>query len=329
MNEQQVLSEENYQAQMEQKVVPFLKNHKIEEYLEREPGKKIYCVRYQAAKPKGIILISHGFTETAEKYQEMIYYFVQAGYDTCIIEHCGHGRSYRMSQDLSLVNIDHYERYVEDLLFAARHAKKQNPKLPLYLYGHSMGGGIGAAAAAREPEQFQKLILSSPMIRPSTGQVPWYLTRAIADGCCRIGKSSGYVIGQHAYEPGETFETSAATSRCRFAYYQQFREKEPLFQMNGASYAWLREAGKLNHYLRRKAWKQIQAPVLLFQAEQDDFVSNQEQERFVDRLNQRAQTKKQEPAARLVRMPGTKHEIYLSHSDVLTLYLAEIRKFLE
>ena len=44
--------------------------------------------------------------------------------------------------------------------------------MKIYLYGHSMGGGIAAAVAARAPEMFEKVILSSPMIRPLTGGVP-------------------------------------------------------------------------------------------------------------------------------------------------------------
>lgn len=61
-------------------------------------------------------------------------------------EHCGHGRSYRMCSDtgdLSLVHVD-------DLLFVSRRAA-EFPELPVCLYGHSMGGGIAAAAAAQAP----------------------------------------------------------------------------------------------------------------------------------------------------------------------------------
>ena len=73
-------------------------------------------------------------------------------------EHCGHGRSYRLCSDtgdLSLVHIDDYQRYVDDLLFVSRLAAQEFPELPICLYGHSMGGGIAACAAAQEPRIFQ------------------------------------------------------------------------------------------------------------------------------------------------------------------------------
>lgn len=36
---------------------------------------KIHVKRYLADDPKGVVVISHGFTEGAPKYEEMIYYF--------------------------------------------------------------------------------------------------------------------------------------------------------------------------------------------------------------------------------------------------------------
>ena len=129
-----------------------------------------------------------------------------------------------------------------------------------------MGGGLAAAEAAQEPELFTKVVLSSPMIRPATGNILWPVAKQIAFGACQQGKGAEYVVGQHPYEGRENFETSSSTCKVRFEYYQDKKEKEPLFQTNGASYSWLYQAGRLNRYLQRKAWKQIQAPVLIFQS---------------------------------------------------------------
>ena len=90
-----ILKEQDYQEQMEHVVEPYLHSRERELWLEREHGKKIYVRCYQAKKAKGILLISHGFTETSEKYKELIYYFLRGGYHVYIPEHCGHGHSYR------------------------------------------------------------------------------------------------------------------------------------------------------------------------------------------------------------------------------------------
>ena len=88
-----------------------------------------------------------------------------------------------------------------------------------------MGGAIGTIAAAWEPDLFQKIILSSPMIRPLTGNVPWPLTVAIAQTECFVGRAKKYVIGQKPYEGNETLETSAAVSEARFTRYNEIRKR--------------------------------------------------------------------------------------------------------
>ena len=230
-----ILKEQDYQEQMEHVVEPYLHSKERELWLEREHGKQIYVRCYQAKKARGVVLISHGFTETSEKYKELIYYFLRGGYHVYIPEHCGHGRSYRLVEDPSLVHVDSYKRYVADLLFVARTAKKEHKNLKLYLFGHSMGGGIAAAAVAAKPKLFERLVLSSPMIRPLSGKVPWHDARTIATAFCKAGQAKRYVAGQKPYSGPRRFENSSSTSRVRYEYYRAKKEKEPLFQMNAAS----------------------------------------------------------------------------------------------
>lgn len=317
-----ILKEEHYGGEMERSVLPYLQARGTQLWLEREAGKRIFCMRYLADSPVGVVLISHGFTESAEKYQESIYYFLQKGYHVYCVEHCGHGHSYRLTEDLSLVHVDTYRRYTADLLFAADTARRENKALPLFLYAHSMGGGIGAAAAAEAPEYFSRVVLSSPMIRPLTEPVPWPAAKMIAGVCCALGKKAGYVMGQKPYGGMERFEESASTSCARFTYYQEKRAAEPLYQTSAASYGWLRSAGKLNHYLRTEGWKRISAPVLLFQAESDSFVSKPEQEWFIKKLCDRG------VEARLVKPAGTKHEICNAEESIMVKYWEEVFGFM-
>ncbi len=318
-----ILKEQDYQEQMEQVVEPYLSSKKQELWFERESGRKIYCRFYQAKNPKGVLLISHGFTETSEKYKELIYYFLRSGYHVYIPEHCGHGYSYRLVDDLSLVHVDSYRRYVADFLFVAKNAKKDHERLKLYLFGHSMGGGIAAAVVAAEPKLFAKLILSSPMIRPLSGKIPWHDARTIAKAFCKAGQEKRYVAGQKPYSGPGRFERSSSTSRVRYDYYQVKKEKEPLFQMNAASYGWLYAAACLNRYLQRDGVRRIQIPVILFQSEHDHLVSKKEQVRFILKLNKNENT-----CAKLVRVPGTRHEIWGADEKILKGYLGMTFRFL-
>lgn len=319
-----ILQKSVYAQQMRESVEPYLSEREQAGFMERRPGQRISVFRYRTDMPEGVVVISHGFTENAEKYKEMVYYFLRAHYHVWLPEHCGHGYSYRLTKDPSLVCVDHFERYVEDFLYVARKAAAEYPELPLYLFGHSMGGGIAAAAAAREPKLFARIVLSSPMIRPRTGDVPFRTAQRIARYFCRTGRSERYVIGQHPYHGIPDFAGSCGISAERFAYYQEKRAGKPRYHLNAASYGWLQEAGALNRYLQREAWRKIEAPLLLFQAERDALVSKKEQERFVRKLAGRRRTY---PA--LIEVPGTRHEIFNSEEATLKPYLHQIFSFFQ
>ena len=181
-----ILQESNYKEEMQTIVEPYLVSIGTEFYLERHAGQKIHCMHYVPENPHAVVMLSHGFVENAEKYKEIAYYFAKEGFSVYLPEHCGHGFSYRLTEDESLVHLDSFERYVEDFIFVTKKAKEDNPGMKIYLYGHSMGGGIAAAVAARAPEMFEKVILSSPMIRPLTGGVPWHVAKAIAKTSCKV-----------------------------------------------------------------------------------------------------------------------------------------------
>lgn len=315
---QPILQEATYAQTMTQTVKPFLFARQTLLPLQPEPGRALYCVFYRADRPVGTVVLCHGFTESAEKYKEIAYYFLQEGYNVLAYDHCGHGRSYRLVKDLSLVHVDKYHRYVQDLLAVAAQAKAQQPDLPLYLYAHSMGGGVAAAALAQQPRLFQKAILNAPMVRPRTGGVPWPVARALAWVLSHVGKADGYVPGGHPFDGKETFEESASTCRERFAYYQQQRNTEKLLQTCAASCGWLNQAARLSNDLLTKAYKAITTPVLIFQAGQDTFVDNGAQQQLANKLQN----------ARLVRVEAAKHEIFNSDSATLVEYWQTVFAFL-
>ena len=309
---------------MEGTVEPFLAQRRKEFHIPRESGKSLYYVRYDAGDDAiGTVVISHGFTETAEKYLEVVYYFLKHHYHVYQPEHCGHGHSYRLVDDLSLVHVDHYERYVRDLLAVADTAKREHPEKPLFLFAHSMGGGIAAAALSARPELFERAVLSSPMIRPLTGSVPWPVTKLLVSILCRTGKAKQYVPGGHPFDGKERFEDSAATSRERFEYYQKKRGVQPLYQMSAASCGWLNEMVKLNRVLMRNSWKHIKTPLYMFQAQSDAFVSSAEQDRFAEKIKSAGKT-----SIKKTCVEGTKHEIFSSGEQVQGYYWEQVFQFL-
>lgn len=317
-----LLNEVSFKASMETDVEPFLKQCEKELWFDRIEYQKIHCMKYSAENARGVVMISHGFTESAEKYKEVIYYFLKENYHVYIPEHCGHGYSYRLCEDLSMVHIDTFERYVEDFAYVAQYVKKEH-ELPVYLFAHSMGGAIGALTAAKYPKLFQKIILNSPMIRPSTGKLPWNLIKMTAFVGCMLGKGKKYIPGHHKYEGLEDFEESCSTSRKRFEYYNEKKAATEAYQTSGASYSWMLQTSRIYDVLIKQAYRKIKVPVLMFQAERDTVVSAKAQEIFMKKLRQAGNYQ-----GKLLIIPDAKHEIYNSKNHVLEKYWKKVFSFL-
>lgn len=313
-----------YQEHMETVIVPYLKRYEKEQWLKREPDRNIYCASFRLKQPKGIVLLSHGFGENVIKWREVIYRFLKQGYSVYMPEHCGHGRSYRLTEDLSLVHVDHYQRYVDDFLMTVHLAKEENPDVPLYLFGHSMGGGIAAAVVAQEPELFCKVVLASPMIRPHTGKATWQEVVILTKTYCKAGRSEQYLLGQHPYEGPKSLEKSSSMRLAQNDYYQSLRQEDPLLQMNGASFGWMNAAIKLNGFLQTEGYREITAPIIVFQAELDVKVCNKEQRRFVMKLR-----KAGHKYARLIKVPNAKHELFNADKRTREAFWKRVFRFFE
>ena len=77
----EIIREKEYDTVMKEMVEPYLKKHGKSGYISSYDGiGKIHVMRYLTENPKGVIVICHGYTESASKYDELVYYFLQAGY---------------------------------------------------------------------------------------------------------------------------------------------------------------------------------------------------------------------------------------------------------
>ena len=216
------ITEENYAQQMREEAEPYLAARMEAGFDERVAGEPIYYEHYRADAPEGVIVISHGFTESIRKFTESIYYMLQAGYEVWGLDHRGHGRSYRPGDDDPyVVHAERFEDYVQDLVHLTEtRVKPAAGALPVYLFCHSMGGCIGARAIEEYPALFQKAVLSSPMLGVVTGNTPAPLACAVlrvkgmgAKGREPLSPVTGFK------ETEEDGAVSAANSDCRFRYY--------------------------------------------------------------------------------------------------------------
>ena len=215
-----VLSEENYAEDMQEIVEPFVKQYEENGYFNSFDEKEIYYRTYILDNSKGNIVISHGFCENSEKYLETIYYFLNEGYSCFIIDHRGYGYSHRDTPNFSKVYISSFDEYVKDFsCFVEKIVIPETGGLDLYLYGHSMGGGIGAAVLEAHPEFFEKAILSCPMMDLVCAGLPKPLAKVLANIFVFFGQKESYVIGNYDFDYLPIFDIAAAGCEERYNYY--------------------------------------------------------------------------------------------------------------
>ncbi len=314
------IDEENYAETMQTVIEPALAAIRKDGYMTFEGGRKLHYEYYLRPDAKGSIAISHGFTESAEKFREMDYYFLEAGYNVFAMDHRGHGFSSREVTDSRVAHVRHFSDYIGDYnAFVENVVKPHSGDLPLYLFSHSMGGAVAALYIQQYPDVFDKAILSSPMISPKTAGFPHWVTSVMAKAFILIGKRQNLVFTESDFNPDATYERSNDTSKARFDYYYDKRRNTPEYQTVGASYDWINESLKIIPIMLDPAnCAKVKAKVLLLQPAIDDVVEMGPQEEFVSKID----------GARLEKIPASKHEIYLSVNEGMEPYLQTIFSFL-
>lgn len=128
---------------------------------------------WPAAKPRGTILIMHGFAEHGLRYGHLVHTLVPAGWNAVSFDARGHGHS-----GGTRVFCKAFQEYTDDLARAVALVKQKLPGR-LYLFGHSMGGLITLSLLADQPHLCDGAILSNPALANKVHIPGWKLGLAL------------------------------------------------------------------------------------------------------------------------------------------------------
>lgn len=312
------LQEEGFRRQMKQVVEPYIQKFCRRGRMESFDGTHIFYSAYVQGHAKGSIVISHGFSEFTEKYYEVIYLFLQAGYSVFLPEHRGHGRSQRSLLNPEKVCVESFAQYVRDFrIFVNKVVKPYQNEM--ILFAHSMGGAIGALYLERYPGDFAKAVLSAPMIRMRIGGLPYPAAMVIARLCKRCGFGKAYAAGQRGFTARPCLERSSCLSEERYLYAYEKRLLHPKCRTSGAVYHWVCAADTASRYVQAdRNIQKIQVPVLVLAAGRDHMVDTDAITRFAGKLK----------SARFVCFLDAKHEIFNAKERTRLQFFDEIFAFL-
>lgn len=109
---------------------------------------------------KGILQIAHGMAETAERYENFARLLTEEGYIVYANDHRGHGKTAGAVENLGYLGPDGFNWLVEDMHQLTKIIKKENPSIPLFLLGHSMGSFAAQKYIMLYAYEIEGLILS-------------------------------------------------------------------------------------------------------------------------------------------------------------------------
>ncbi|WP_137723116.1 alpha/beta hydrolase [Prescottella subtropica] len=168
----------------------------------------VYDVWRPDGPPTGTLLLVHGIGEHARRYDHVIERLVGLGLVVYAPDHRGHGRS-----GGKRIELHDWTDFGADLHHLAGIAAAENPGLPRFVLGHSMGGAIALTYALDHPGELTGLILSAPAVVVTTDKP-------------KIVIALGKLVGRVA--PNVPVETLDATAVSRDPAVVAAYESDPL-----------------------------------------------------------------------------------------------------
>lgn len=120
----------------------------------------IFAQSWEIENPKAVLAIVHGMGEHSSRYEHLAAFFNKQGFSCYTFDHIGHGKS-----DGKRGHTESLDELLDGIQTLIDYGKKQASNLPVYLFGHSMGGNLVLNYAMRKKHDLEGLIVSAPWIR--------------------------------------------------------------------------------------------------------------------------------------------------------------------
>ncbi len=113
-----------------------------------------------AGRLKGAVQVVHGAAEHAGRYERFAKFLNSRGYVVYGDDHRGHGRTAGDLVRAGIAGEDGWEYMLQGELQLTKVIKEENPGLPVFLFGHSMGSFMGQQYIERWGSELRGVILS-------------------------------------------------------------------------------------------------------------------------------------------------------------------------
>jgi alpha-beta hydrolase superfamily lysophospholipase len=128
-------------------------------------------------KPRAVVALVHGLGEHVARHAPLGEALARAGHALMGVDLRGHGRSDGLRGDAPS-----YAALLDDVARLMEWIKISHPRLPVFLYGHSMGGGLVLNYTLRRKPRVRGVVASAPWLRTVVKLTPLqaFLSRTVA-----------------------------------------------------------------------------------------------------------------------------------------------------
>jgi alpha-beta hydrolase superfamily lysophospholipase len=162
--------------------------------LKSPDGPEVFVYKWApdgGVKPRAAVQIAHGAAEHALRYERFGKYLTEAGFVVYANDHRGHGKTAKSLEMAGIAGPDGWNGMMRDLRQLTGVIKKENPDIPLFFIGHSMGSLLAQHYIQKWGAELKGAVLSGTF--GSLGGDP----QAIA----AMGKQAAEAQGYNAASP--------------------------------------------------------------------------------------------------------------------------------
>ena len=272
------------------------------------------------------LLLIPGYTATLDMYGEHIDLLAERGFHVMGLDLRGQGGSERYFKDQpEKLWIDDFSTYSDDVadFIQAQNLQPGHKVIPVAI---SFGGHVALRMAGEHPGLVDGLVLLAPAVEPKAGGLAFDQALKLMNAMRKIGLSNHYVLGGHDWRPvGEDYSVAGidwcSSDPKRLFLRDAIFTNKPELRVGDVTNQWGAEFFESSQYLRQSGiLKKIDIPVLMFSADQDDFVSTEVNETVCNKVLKNCKN---------IQYPHTGHCLPQETDAVVFDILLKIERFAE
>tara|TARA_B100001996_G_C18670939_1_gene596716 strand:+ start:468 stop:1409 length:942 start_codon:yes stop_codon:yes gene_type:complete len=265
----------------------------------------------------GTVLLQQGHNEFIEKYYETIQEFLDRNYNVVAFDWRGQGMSERMINHRYKQHIEDFQIHDCDIKYIFSKVLKHFTK-PFIGVGHSMGGFILLSTLKKNQIEFDKIILSAPML----GFRSEKLLMKMIDIFFFLLPKSNFVPGSNPNMGKETpfEENDLTTDKFRYQRTQMLVRLKKDIRLWGVTLAWAKAVKNQLLIIRKDGWAEtINNKILFLNNTNDKVVSSKQILKMSKRLKN----------SQIVNFEESEHEIFMEKDELRKKMWSSIDNFLK